>query len=152
MANRRMISKTISTSKQVSKMSDFAQLLFTWAIVHADDFGRMDGDPEVVLATVIPMQRHRNPDDVAESIEEWRLNGLVWWFSLEEQAVIQFRTWDKHQTGLNKRTSSKYPSHEESKSSEKFREILRNSSLTELNRTEQNLTEQNRTEQKTTEL
>jgi len=138
-----MISKSISTSKQVSGMSEFAQLLFTWAIPHADDFGRMDGDPEVVLATVIPMKRDRSPEDVVEAVKEWVNASLVWWFCIDSQPVIELRTWEKHQTGLNKRTKSKYPSYEESRSSEKFREILRNSSLTELNRTELNGTEKN---------
>lgn len=143
MANRRMVSKSISLSKQVNKMSEFAQLLFTWSIAHADDFGCMNGDPEVVLATVIPLRRDRTSEDVESAITEWVQSDLVWWYAIENEAIIQFRTWDEHQTGLNKRTKSKYILYDEAKSCENFREILRNSSLTELNRTELNRKEEN---------
>lgn len=138
-----MIHKSISTSKQVNGMSDFAELLFTWAIAHADDFGCLDGDPEVVMATIIPMKRSRTVDEVQLAVSEWVDAGLVWWFELNEQKVIQLIKWDKHQTGLHKRTKSKYPLHDEAMVSEKFRELPRIPSLTELNRTELNRTELN---------
>lgn len=108
MANRRMLSKSISTSKQVNKMSDFAQLLFTWAIAHADDFGYLDGDPEVVMATVIPMKRERSPEDVEMAIQEWVDADLVDWIEVDGDPVVRFKTWDKHQNGLTKKATSKY--------------------------------------------
>jgi len=57
MAKARMLHKTISTSSQVNKLSLPARLLFTWAIAHADDDGRLRGDPEYIKATVVPMVR-----------------------------------------------------------------------------------------------
>jgi hypothetical protein len=55
MANRRMISKSISTSRKLSRVSYLAALLFTWIIPHADDGGNMDEDWQIVAATVVPL-------------------------------------------------------------------------------------------------
>lgn len=146
MANRRMISRSISLSKQVNRMSLFAQLLFTWSVVHADDFGCLDGDPEVVQATVIPLKRGYTPDDVGAAINEWVDAQLVYWFQVGDQMVIQFRSWERHQTGLHKRTKAKYPLYQDSQDSGNFREFLGTSALIELNRTELKGTEGKRTE------
>jgi len=143
MANRRMISKSISTSKQVNSISDFAQLLFTWAIAHADDFGLLDGDPDVVWATVIPMKRSRTTEEVEVALTEWVKAELVWWYEVEGQKVIQFRTWEKHQSGLHKRTTPKYVSYDIAKKSDVFRELPGTSVEFPPNRTELNRTEVN---------
>lgn len=39
MANRRMISKSISVSEQANVLADFAALLFIWMLPHTDDWG-----------------------------------------------------------------------------------------------------------------
>lgn len=142
-----MIHTKISRSKQVNQMSEFAQLLFTWSIAHADDFGCMSGDPEVVLATVIPMKRDKSPEDVVEAIGEWVAARLVYWYSVEGELIIQFCSWEVHQSGLHKRTKPKYPLYDDAKCSESFREIHGNSSLREEKRRELNRTELNGTEE-----
>lgn len=102
-----MIHAKISRSKQVNSMSDFSQLLFTWSIAHADDFGFMDGDPDVVLATVVPMRRDKDADDVEQSIQEWVDSDLVEWYEVNEKQIIWFKTWERHQS-LSKRTKSSF--------------------------------------------
>lgn len=147
MANRRSLSKSISVSEQANSLSDFAALLFTWCIPHLDDFGRMSGSPAVVKAMVIPM-RKQTVQEVAQALQEMVDAGLIYWYEWKGEKIIQFIKFEQHQTGLNKRTRSKYPSYEEVM---KFQEIHGNSSLTEENRTEENRTEDNRNEQKGTE-
>jgi len=51
---RRMLSRTISISKKLSKVSDQAALLFSWIIPHVDDDGRIEGDPQTIKAQVVP--------------------------------------------------------------------------------------------------
>lgn len=147
MANRRSLSKSISVSEQANSLSDFAALLFTWCIPHLDDFGRMSGSPAVVKAMVIPM-RKQTAQEVAQALQEMVDAGLIYWYEWKGEKIIQFIKFEQHQTGLNKRTRSKYPSYEEVM---KFQEIHGNSSLTEEKRTEQKRKEENRNEQKGTE-
>lgn len=138
MANRRMINKSISISEQVNNMTIFAGLLFTWMIPHADDFGRMPGSPSKVKALVIPM-RVESPSVVESALQEMVENQLIIWYEVDGVQYIQFKTWDKHQTGLHKRTQSSFP--EPNSDSETFPEVPRNSRSTELNVTELNRTE-----------
>jgi hypothetical protein len=63
MANRRMLSKTVSTSEkllllyealQPDGMGEFGQLLYSWLIPHADDYGRFDASPRIIKLRVMP--------------------------------------------------------------------------------------------------
>lgn len=152
MAEKRMISKVISISEKVNELPDiFDMLLFTWMIPHTDDFGRLAGTPAKVLALVVPML-DKTKADVNESLEHLQAAGLIKWYESEGQKVVQIENFEAHQSGLHKRTRSKFPdppddysTHfpEVPGSSEQFQKIP-----LELNRTEENRTELKRTEEK----
>lgn len=101
MANRRMLHKNISISIQLSALSEFAQLLFTWMIPHLDDFGRINGDPKVIKALVVPMS-NRSVADIEQAIVDLDDFMLIERYEVNGQKVIQFPTFDKYQTGLGK--------------------------------------------------
>lgn len=103
-----MISKSISISTKVNSISDFAALLFTWMVPHADDYGVLDGSPGTVKALVVP-RRKQTEKQVEAAIGELQKVGLIWWYMVEGKQYIQFVSWEKHQDGLQKRTKSKYP-------------------------------------------
>lgn len=156
MAERRMISKSISVSERVNSMSLFARLLFTWMIPHTDDFGRMTGSPMKVKALVVPMA-DETKDDVENALREMVEQDLIYWYSVDGKQYIQIKNFDKHQTGLHKRTKSQYPAPEEGTpvlptppDSGTFREVPGNSGKAPEIPLEQNRTEQNRTEQNST--
>lgn len=144
-----MISKSISVSEQTNNLSDFAALLFTWMIPHADDYGVIKGSAKVIKALVIPMRQH-TAAQVDAALNEMVEQDLIWRYEYEGTEYVQFKTWDKHQEGLHKRTEPKLPTHDmvANDASGKFREVPGNSGnhseepgnsrLTELNRTEQN--------------
>jgi DnaD/phage-associated family protein len=110
MANRRMISKSISISEQVNSMSEFAQLLFTWMIPHTDDWGILPGSAKVLKALVMPMS-DRTEIDFDDAIQEINKNDLIWLYEVEGKRYIQFRKFEQHQEGLHKRTSCKFPTY-----------------------------------------
>jgi hypothetical protein len=64
MAQKRMIDKKISVSEQVANLPIEAQLIFTWMIPHADDFGLLPYSPRTIKALVVPML-----DITADAIE-----------------------------------------------------------------------------------
>jgi len=140
-ANRRMVAKSISISEQVNNMSDFAKLLFTWMIPHADDWGMIKGSAKVIKALVVPLTDHSTAD-VEKALQEIADSELIFWFENEGDQYIEFCKWDGYQSGLHKRTKPNYVS---------FREIPGSSGKFPLNLTELNLTKPNPTEGKVPE-
>lgn len=169
MANRRMLSRDIATSVRVNKLNDFDALLYTWIIPFLDDFGRFDGNPEVIRATIFPM-RKATDKRIARSLAKMAdINLILWYAEFREnprnsgnvceydfKLVLSLEPdkFEAFQTNLHKRTKSKYPEPSDQAiflTSENFLEFLgnpRNSALIELNRTELNRREGKGTEQK----
>jgi len=148
MATRRMLSKSISYSVQANTLGEFAQLLFSWIIPHLDDFGRISGDPHVIKAMVMPMSK-RPVEDFEAAIQEMSGCKLIDRYTADNQQVIIYLGFERHQTGLDKRTKSKLPNKDGSYMPDlpkKSRKIQRNSYPTEQNRTENNRTEPNLTQ------
>jgi hypothetical protein len=161
MANRRMLSKSISVSRQANGVSLFTQLLVTWIIPHADDWGRITADPAVLRALVLPMRASipcaPTCTELLPITDELITAALVEaatavdetgtpWIQLYESKgkhYLCYPSWDQHQTGLNKRTESKYPA--PPPTSEKFLEVLGSSNTTQPNLTQPNGTQPNLT-------
>ncbi|MEJ8306638.1 DNA replication protein DnaD [Saccharibacillus sacchari] len=109
MAEKRMLSKVISISEKVNLLPDiFDMLLFTWMIPHTDDFGRMAGSPAKIKALVVPML-DKGIADVARSLDVLADAGLILLYEAEGDRVIQIVNFEKHQSGLHKRTKPKFP-------------------------------------------
>ena len=114
MANRRMLSKSITTSLKLAMVESIeAKLLFTWLIPHCDDDGRIQGDVRVIKGLVFPMETFG-----CHLVDTWlrELNhvGLLWWYAdiLTGDKYIQILKWDDHQTiRKDRRTPSKLPSY-----------------------------------------
>lgn len=109
MASGRILKTQISLSEQVNDLSIHAALLFTWMIPHADDFGRMQGGSRVVKALVVPMRDDFTSSLVDECLNEMNQASLIQRYEIEGFLYIQFPNWEVHQSGLHKRTKSKYP-------------------------------------------
>lgn len=112
MANRRMISKSISISEQVNELSVFAALLFTWMIPHADDWGIIPGAPAKIKALVVPMMSV-SVQEIEEALNEIEAQHLIWKYQHGDTKLIQFCKWEDHQSGLHKRTNPKNPTYHE---------------------------------------
>ena len=91
MADRRMISKSISVSEKVNSMSLFARLLYTWMIPHSDDFGRLPGSPMKVKALVVPMAE-QTKDDVEQAIREMVEQKLIDWYEVDGKLYMRLMT------------------------------------------------------------
>ena len=145
MAEKRMISKSISVSEKVNTLPDvFDILLFTWLIPHSDDFGRLTGSPAKVKALVIPML-DKSIQDVENALAALHAAEVIIWYKVNGDKYIQIVNFDKHQQGLHKRTKSKFPEYDGNNE-----EVPGNSGNvqevpSELNRTEENLREKKTT-------
>ena len=80
MARRRYISTVISVDVIVNRLackSDFAALLYTWMIPHAEEDGTITADPEELLYTVCPARRDKDVEDVQDAVALMREMGLL---------------------------------------------------------------------------
>ncbi|MEK5036386.1 DnaD domain protein [Paenibacillus sp. FSL R7-0302] len=145
MAEKRMLSKVISISEKVNELPNiFDMLLYTWMIPHADDFGRLAGSPGKIKALVVPMLE-KSIKDIRESLHVLDHQGLILWYEVDGERVVQIQQFEKHQQGLHKRTRSKFPDFPGT--SGNVQETPSELKGTELNRTEENGTEEKRREQ-----
>ncbi len=82
MARRRYVSTSISLDKDVNALAeecgDFAALLYTWMIVHAEDDTTITADPEDIYYAVCPRRKDKTPDDVRKAIAAMAAKDLVW--------------------------------------------------------------------------
>jgi hypothetical protein len=105
MSRRRQITSDISTDAKVSDLAPYGvlpMLLYTWAIPHADDLGRITADPRQFRLLVCPAVE-TTPAEVETALEQIASVGL--WEMREEsgQRYFQFplESWFKHQSYIN---------------------------------------------------
>lgn len=114
-----MISKALGTSKRFAKLGgyehgEFYQLLFPLLVSFTDDFGRVEGDSFSVKVRVFPVSP-RTEAEFEDAIVALCEVGLIQRYEANDrvrgphQCVIQVAQWEEHQTGLHKRTKSKFP-------------------------------------------
>lgn len=97
MANRRMISKSISTSKKLAKVSLLAKIIYTWTIPHTDDYGRMDGDAESIKAVVIP-RIDESITTIEKALIQLETFCLIKRYKVENEVYLMILEFDKFQT------------------------------------------------------
>jgi hypothetical protein len=131
-----MISKSLSTSEKFAALyplaedfAEFCQLLYVMLIPHSDDFGREQGEVQTVKLLVLP-GNPRPLEDFERALDYLDTVGLVRWYTAHGHKYLQIVDFEGHQTGLHKRTASKFP---EVVGSTRPREEKR----TELNRTKE---------------
>lgn len=106
-----MISKSISTSQKLARVSDFAALLYTWIIPHTDDMGRMDGDNLLIKAKVVPL-RKKSALKIECSLRELEKTGLILRYKVLRNTYLQVVDFHFFQTFKNDRgRKAEYPPH-----------------------------------------
>jgi hypothetical protein len=117
-ANRRMIARNVATSKKISCVSEFAEIVWYRSQPFADDFGRLTADPEVLRATIIPMGRRGKQvglGRIEDALEELERAGLLYRYSVNGDTYMEFTNFDKFQTMKSDRNpKAEYPEPRES--------------------------------------
>lgn len=97
MAQRRMISKSISTSTKLSEVDTFSKLLFTWLIPHCDDYGHMDGSSRLVKGIVVPLC-NETIEEVESSLKQLEEYDLIKRYEKNGKLYLEIVKWVDHQT------------------------------------------------------
>jgi hypothetical protein len=118
MSRRRYISTDISTDPKLARLAahgTLPMLLYTWAIPHMDDWGRMSGDPmefklQVCPALPVSIEEVEEALDYVEDAGLWQLYEV----DGKECIAIDPERWFRHQTYINKEkrgddSGSRYP-------------------------------------------
>src|SRR5690606_23451926 len=100
--------ESICTSETLAQLTAEEERLFYRLIVQADDWGRFDGRPQVILAACFPLQLDRI---TSADVEAWLQRlvdvGLIRFYYAEGRRYLEFVTWERHQQKRAK--YSKYP-------------------------------------------
>jgi len=109
-----MIAKALSTSRRYGRLHDvagrraeFCQALYPLLVAHADDFGRLSGDTYTVKHAVIPTSP-RKEHDISAALAALHLVGLIEWYEVEGEKVIEIVNFLEHQK-LSRKTPSVFP-------------------------------------------
>ncbi len=142
MANRRMVHRKVSLNQDLAQLPAFTCLLFTWGIIHADDWGVLPGDPNVVRGMVFPLRRE-STNQVAKALDDLVEHRLLVRWNEEGRTYLCYPAFEKYQDGLHRRTRTRAelplpPGHPEriTEGSEKFREVPGNNGLARARRTD----------------
>lgn len=106
MSRRRYISTNISTDPKLAALSSygtFPMLLYTWAIPHLDDWGRMTGEPLEFKLIVCPAL-DVTVDEVSEALKQIEFVGLWRLYTVDGKQYITVPPdkWFKHQSYIAK--------------------------------------------------
>jgi len=106
MSRRRYISTTISVDRVVAKLArdagDFAALLYTWMIPHAEDSATLAGDPEELFLAVCPGFRHHTEEDVEQALEAMDKERLIAWDREAQVVYFDSESFYRHQSYIPK--------------------------------------------------
>jgi hypothetical protein len=104
----RMIRESCRTSETLDRLSDGAERLFWRLTTVADDYGRFEADPRVLLAHCFPLKVGLlKVSAVGRLFRELVICGLVTTYDGGGKRLGFFTTWDKHQR--IRAQHSKYP-------------------------------------------
>ena len=117
MARRRMIEVSIAHDKELNRLSDFAQLLYLKVLPHTDDWGRFEGDPEIVKGRVDPLSK-RPVAKYEVAMKEIAEAGLWAWYETDKgRKVVQYNadSFERINAFLIKsRKNAEFPPHKDS--------------------------------------
>jgi hypothetical protein len=92
----RVVMKAISTSQKVASLrSPWHKLLYTWLIPHADNLGRLEGDPMVIRSMIFPRERKVQPAMVRKWLDALHRARLICWFDRDGDRYIQIHNFTK---------------------------------------------------------
>lgn len=94
----RMLSGEVARSESLSRVSMEAELTFLHLVSVADDYGRFDGRPTVLLASLFPTRIEQvSHEALARWLSELEGEGLIRWYEVDGRRYLELPGWPKHQ-------------------------------------------------------
>lgn len=102
----RILKESICRSDSINSLGMLAEICFYRLIVNADDYGRFDGRPLILKASMFPL-KEISPDEIKRAMIELINAGLVECYMAGGKPYIRLTGWDNHQQV--RATKSKFP-------------------------------------------
>lgn len=103
----RILKETIRTSKKLNQLSNFEFRLWVNLITYVDDFGRGDGNLDIIKGFVMPLRRDVTIKNIQDALTHMESIGLIDLYKVDGEPFLCFPNWSEHQRIQNKK--SKYP-------------------------------------------
>ena len=105
----RIIKESICTRCEIERLSWAKEVYWDRLLIQCDDYGRMDGRPEVLRARCFPIRLERVSSKDVDGFKKALIEaGLIQAYVTDGKPFIQVTKWEKHQQIRAKR--SKFPS------------------------------------------
>jgi hypothetical protein len=99
MAQRRMLSRRISQSEKVNKLSKNGQIVWTWTIPWLDDYGCYTGGPEDIKSEVFPRNPKISTKDIKEALLEEANISLILLYKTGGRTYQQYQNFENNGNG-----------------------------------------------------
>jgi len=114
MAKRRMLSRRISQSKKVNKLSLKAQLVYTWTIPYLDDYGCYTADTDDIKTEVLPKNKRISETGVKNALAELQAGDLIIIYEVNGRHYQKYNEFETFQTFKSDRERKhEYPAYKE---------------------------------------
>ena len=115
---RRMLGKSLSTSRKYHRVGEKlkntdpilkwkSKAIFPLLVAHQDDYGKLEGDPPVVRAKILPLEDDLTNEDVRVIFEIMHDEKLIVWYKIGGESYIYIPQSYRFQTfhGIQKQDS-----------------------------------------------
>lgn len=103
----RILRDKICKSRSLAALSWFEEVLFYRLIVSADDYGRFDGDPQIIKGICFPRRKDLTEKQISDALQKLSTVGLILVYEYDGDSILQLITWNVYQNIRAK--NSKYP-------------------------------------------
>ena len=107
----RILKESVLTSRKLSNLSWFEQVMFDHLIVAVDDYGVFYADPVLLSHTLFPRSTDVTEKMIREGLKHMEEQGLILRYTADGEEYLKLRSWEKHQRLRSSRR--KYPAPEQ---------------------------------------
>lgn len=93
----RWLKESICDNRKIARLSWFEEVLFYRLIVKADDYGCMDGRPNIIRKELFPLANKVTTASVMRGLERLTEVGLTECFFEKGYPVVCIKSWEQHQ-------------------------------------------------------
>ena len=93
----RILKDSILTSKKLSKLSWFEQVMFDHLIVTVDDYGTYFADPVLLAHTLFPRSTDVTEKMIRDGLKHMEELQLIRRYTAEGETWLKLVSWEKHQ-------------------------------------------------------
>lgn len=100
----RLLKEGICTSDAINMLSSDSEVLFYRLLVVADDYGRMDGRPQIIKSQCFPLKDSFTVEKILFLLEELRQANLIAFYKYDNKLFFYIKKWEQRI-----RSKEKYP-------------------------------------------